>query len=594
MPLQRSTRIISEPELWDYNPGMPNDMQHHVRLRGPTIWLLVVLTGSVLYAVTAQRTVSWQDSGEFQLRVLQGDLTGAMGLARAHPLYIAAGWALTAPFPATVQPMLLNVFSGLGMAVASANLALAVRLLAGRWWPGLLAGALLGLCHTAWWLGTIAEVYTWSLAGLTAEMAMLAALLQRPNPKLLAGLALVNGLGLCVHNFALLGLPVYATVAVVLVAKKRLPWRALLLGGAAWLVGAGLFVGLAVAEAMRIGVLDAIRSALTGGYAGKVFNIAAASRHAAENWLLTAMNFANPLLPLACLGWVALWRSGNRLLAGGVTAVTLIEVVFFARYNVPDQFTFVLPSLAMIALAAGVGLDALARRDRGRKIAVVVVGLLSLVIQPIFYAAAPSLAQRVRGPAPARQPFRDEYRYWLVPWKHDEDSAERFVLAAWRQTPDDAILHADSTSYYPLAWQQVVTDSTRLIVTPHPTTGVRIEAEPPTSRPTFATKPSALPAFLREYALPPRPGEVLYRLPDTAEEAMRRKLDLDYPPPRPTLPARKTPLPRASGWPTSPKKSGISIRISCSPRISRPIRPRPWGIPSRWPADSPNRRTCRD
>lgn len=487
---------------------MAGARQFAVRHRGPALWLAVVVLGSVGYAATAQRGVSWQDSGEFQLRVLLGDLYGTMGLARAHPLYILVAQAVGGAYP-----FVLNAFSGVGMAVAAANLAVAVRLLAGRWWPGLLAGAMLGVCHTAWWLGTIAEVYTWSLAGLTAELALLVALLQRPRAVTLAGLALVNGLGLCVHNFALLGLPVYVVVAVVLVRRGQLRPRAIGLAAGAWLLGAAFFLTLMALEIGHLGLAEGVRSALTGGYAGKVFNVAAASKHAAENWLLTGMNFLNPLLPLACVGWGALWRRGNRLLAGAVSAVTLIHVVFFARYNVPDQFTFVLPSLAMIVLAAGVGIDALARRGRGWRVAVLAVCLASLVVQPVFFAIAPGWARQFRGPAPQRQGFRDEYRYWLVPWKHNETSAERFVMAAWRQTPADAIVYADGTSFYPLAVQQWHSSADRLIVGPHRSAGMGIESDPPTSRPTFATKPSALPEVLREEAVPPGPGEVLYRLP---------------------------------------------------------------------------------
>ena len=47
-------------------------------------------------------------------------------------------------------------------------------------------------------------------------------------------------------------------------------------------------------------------------------------------------------------------------------------------------------------------------------------------------------------------PFRDEVRYWLVPWKQDERSAELFAAAALKQAAPDGIILADSTSIYPL------------------------------------------------------------------------------------------------------------------------------------------------
>lgn len=463
-------------------------------------WLVVLLAGCVLYGVTAQRGVSWQDSGEFQLRVLQGDLIGTMGLARAHPLYILAGRAVVAPFD-QAGPWALNVFSGVGLAVALANLAGVVTRITTRRWAGLLTAAMLGLCHSAWWLGTIAEVYTWSLAGLTAELWLLVSLLDRPRLRTLAALAGVNGLGLCMHNFALLALPVYLVVAVWLVARGRLRGRSLGVAALAWLAGAGLLIGMVAAEATQHGLGEAVRSALTGDYAGKVFNLAGASKHARANWMLTAMNLLNPLAPLAVVGLVALWRKHGRALAASVTAITAIEMLFFVRYSVPDQFTFVLPSLAMLAVLAGVGLAALAGRGRRWKLAVAGLCVASLIAQPWAYALAPVAARRWAGPAPQRQPYRDEYRYWLTPWKQDEASAEKFVAVAQKQMPADAILYADSTAVFPLAVAvELDADNQRSILS-----GQTLYAGPavacPSDRPIFATRSSALPGELAESGL---------------------------------------------------------------------------------------------
>ncbi|MBS3820411.1 MAG: DUF2723 domain-containing protein, partial [Phycisphaerae bacterium] len=219
------------------------DQPAHARDDSPVLggktWLAIVLLATAGYLATAQRTVSWQDSGEFQWRCLSGDLEGTMGLARAHPLYIAVG-SVIARLAGPAMPLALNAFSGLGMAVALATFAAVACRLSGSRLAAVMMAALLGLAHTAWWLSTIAEVYTWSLAALAGEVYLLLRLLERPNWRWLSLLALVNGLGLCVHNFALLGLPVYGAVVAVLLAKRRLPARALLPAGAAWLLGAGL------------------------------------------------------------------------------------------------------------------------------------------------------------------------------------------------------------------------------------------------------------------------------------------------------------------------------------------------------------------
>ena len=67
---------------------------------------------------------------------------------------------------------------------------------------------------------------------------------------------------------------------------------------------------------------------------------------------------------------------------------------------------------------------------------------------PIFYSAAPSIV-RSAGMEIKRTrelPFRDELCYWLVPWKHNENSAELFAAAALKQASPDGVILADSTS----------------------------------------------------------------------------------------------------------------------------------------------------
>lgn len=422
----------------------------HCRL-GVARCLAIVVVFAAFYSLTAQRGVSWQDSGRFQYRVLRGEYFDDLGLALAHPLYIGGGRVLLWLGGEKALPFLLNAFSGLGMAVALGLFACVCTTLTRRRWIGVLAAAMLGVSHTVWWLATIAEVYTWSVAVLAGELLLLASLLRQPRPATLAGLALLSGLGLCVHNFALLPLPVYIVVAIVLVVRKRLPVWSLAVAAGAYVLGAGLYLTMIVLLAMREGsLMAAVSSALVGKYTAAVANVAGVSKHGKENALLSAMNFLNPLLLLAAVGWVRFRRRLGGALAAALGAITLIEVVFFIRYPVPDQFTFILPSLVMITLAAAVGLAVLA--DAGRTLRWVVVGLclLSLAAQPMFYAAGPKLATRFRGPPPQRHAFRDEWRYWLTPWKQNENSAEQFCRAVCENVEPSAIVILDTTALPPL------------------------------------------------------------------------------------------------------------------------------------------------
>ncbi len=416
------------------------------------MWMGAMLVFFALYLLTAQRTVGWQDSGMFQWRVLRGDYAGRVGLALAHPLYIAAG-RLLAAVSRTHLPFLLNAFSGLGMGVALANVAAVVALLTGKRWVALLTAAMLSVTHTAWWLGTIAEVYTWSAAGLTVEIWLLVLLIRRPGWKLLFSLALVSGLGLCVHNFALLPLPVYAVVVVVLTVRRKLPPWSLAVAVAGYVLGAGVYLGMIVDLWIRSGdLLGAIRSALFGAYAEQVLNVGMESRHWKYNVALSGMNFTNVLLPLAAIGWFRMSRRVGPAIGSAIGAVTLIELLFFIRYPVPDQFTFILPTLMMVGIAVGVGLEILCEVSQRWRTIAVTACIVSLVWSPVSYALAPPVAKRFAGEVrrSRRLPFRDEGRYWLTPWKHNERSAQLFAVAALGEAAPDGVIVPDSTSAPPL------------------------------------------------------------------------------------------------------------------------------------------------
>lgn len=423
------------------------------------LWLAVFLVATLLYALTCQRGVSWQDSGMFQYRAYTLDLRGQLGLALAHPLYIIAGWLLKF-VPVADFPARLNFFSGLGMAAAAANLAAATALLTGRRWIALAVAVMLVVAHTAWWLATIAEVYTWQLAGFTAELWLLVLLVRRPAWGKLAALALINGLGLCVHNLALLPLPLYLLVAIVLIVRRRLPAWSLAAAAGAWIAGAGLYFGLIAVEiAGGAGVKAAIASALFGqGYADKVLNTAVqwgVVRKA--NFALMALNVVGAPMLLAAVGAATLRRRVGGLLAGVLWAIAGVHLLFVIRYNVPDQFTFFLPALAMFVLLAGAGLASLESWNRPAKAVGIALVLVWVLAMPLFYAAAPALV-RAGGLELADQhalPYRSESRYWLTPWKHNEDSAERFARDAVSQLRAEgapAFLYAPSTAHAPLRW----------------------------------------------------------------------------------------------------------------------------------------------
>ncbi len=418
------------------------------------LWLTCLIAFSTLYLVTCQRGVCWQDSGRLQWHAHEAQYTSQRGLALAHPLMTAAGQVLKA-IPIADLATRLNFFSGLGMAVALANLACLIAILTGREWIGAAVAAMLSVAHTPWWLATITETYTWSAAGLTAELWLLVALIRKPRAALLIAIAFVSGLGLNLHNLALLPLPVYAITAIILVLRRKVPTWSLAAAAGAYCLGAGPYIAMTVHLAVSTGDLSgAIRSALFGNdYAQAVLNVSARSGNYHANAVLAAMNFVSFLGPLAVIGWVRMRRKLGGATASALAAVTIIEVLFVIRYPIPDQFTFLLPALVMVALAAGVGVAVLADASRRLRRLAIAACVLSVIVPPVFYAGAPFLAVWLQ-PTFTQQrrklPRRDELRYWLVPWKNNEQSAELFAEAALKQAGPDGVIIADSTAVYPL------------------------------------------------------------------------------------------------------------------------------------------------
>ncbi len=425
-------------------PGSP--------LARSALWFGVASAGFVLYALTAQPGVGWQDSGMLQFRALTGDYTGSLGLALAHPLYIIiARLFLLLPFGA--EWLRLSLCSGAGMAVTLANVAILGWMLTGRSWTGLLTAGMLAVMHTPWWLSTITEVYTWNAAFFSGELIALFSCLRRPSIQGFSGLFLLLGLNIGIHNLALLSVPVYAACMLVFIKGRRLEFAAVPAAAAACVCGAAPLAWLVMRTAMQTGDIQAAAaSMLFSGYAGQVFNVRAGWGLMGVNAALSSLNFVHAGLFLGIVGWIQMRTTAGRQTAWPLFALLGLHGVFFLRYSVPDQFTFILPSLVLFSLGMAVGIDALARRTAARRNAVIAACLTSIVLMPLTYAVLPAAMNRLHISVKRDRvlPFRDEMRYWIVPWKHTERSAERFASAALSEAAPDGMIVCDSTSYYPL------------------------------------------------------------------------------------------------------------------------------------------------
>ena len=470
-------------------PGLRNGPRSPSRAQSAGLYAGVLLGFGLLYALTAQRGAAWQDSGEFQWRIAQGDVKGELGLALSHPLLIVLGRAFAA-LPFGEEAWRTNLLSAVCGAVAAANIALLVlRLAPGRPLAAWLAAGFWGLAHTPWWLATICESQALLAAIFTLELNLLLSLVRRPGLMPAAALGLASGLGWTAHNLALLALPAYGVTVLWLCARGRLRWWAVPLMIGFWCAGGSMMLALIATEAARTGLGAAIQSALFGqSWRGNVLGGSARAVVMGGGYIL--LNFPNLALPLAALGLWTMHKSQTPILRRAFYYLMAAYLLFAIRYTVADQFMFFLPFYALVAVAAGIGFarfvyplrgapessfdggswEGWLWRTAGRHLPPPVLRLLvvlaMLALGPVLYAVGPGVWRGLGLPKPGRTdlPFRDPVRYWLTPWKHNEDSARRFVRAAeaqlrdlpplpesWRG-PRTPLVIADPTSYYPLVW----------------------------------------------------------------------------------------------------------------------------------------------
>ncbi len=418
-------------------------------------YLLVLSAALVLYVTSAAPTVLWQDSGLAQVRVLQRDLVGGLGLALSHPLYYVLAIAAQA-LPLAESAFKTNLVSAVFGAVTVANLYLLLRRLTGRR-GGAVTGALtLAVAHTFWQHCALAEVYTVSTALLTGELLCLRAFFATGRGRWLVLLAALNGLGISNHMLAVLSLACYGLLALWLLARRRVGAGTLAAAGSAWLLGAGLYLALIASRlAAGDGLAETIRSALFGtGFAHNVLNVAPGLRQLRNSVLYLGLNFPTPTALLLIPGTLALLRLDQRPLRWCLLGLLALHLLWAVRYDVPDQYTFFIPSIVLLAVVIGLGADRfLAARGGGWRIVVAGCALLPAAV----YVALPSVARRAHlNLGLTRQvPYRDPYSYFLQPWKTGYRGAERFAREAAELLPDGALLVADGTTVRPIQYFQL-------------------------------------------------------------------------------------------------------------------------------------------
>jgi hypothetical protein len=173
----------------------------------------------------------------------------------------------------------------------------------------------------------------------------------------------------------------------------------------------------------------------------------------AINWPLAKMNLALACISLLNPAWLFAVFAGRTYtqyprFKVALLGLTLLHLLFWLRYFVPDQATFILPSLALLAIWVGIGIDSLTLQ-RKHLLALSSVVILSAVAVPCllhyFVYTRQGGVKRTR-----ELPFREESSYWLLPWKNNERSAARFVDHVCAILKAGDVLIADNTAAGPI------------------------------------------------------------------------------------------------------------------------------------------------
>ena len=425
-----------------------------------TVYLGVLLAAGALYGVSCAPGALWQDSGLIQYRTWHHDIEGFLGLALSHPLFylLAIGAKLTGlgEFGHRV-----NLVSALAGAVAVANLYLLVRLWLGNSFPALIAAGTLAVSHTFWQHASIAETYTLWTALFLGELIVLLQYTKTKQVTYLYALGLLNGLAIAVHMLAVIPLVCYVVLLAVRLGTRAIRFRNVLVVALLWIVGALPYEYLIVRHLIAGGdVVGTLASAAFGDrWQGDVLNVALSWRIVKENILLLLLNFPTPNVLLFFIGCLALRHiEAPPAFRNVVVALLVLFFVFAFRYTVSDRYAFFIPFYSLAAVAVGLGARFVQERLHGQ-VPWVFMGIFTLLPVAV-YGVAPGWAERASLPIGTRADvaYRNDYTYFLQPWKTGDDGAARFAQDALATADPNAVIYADTTTVAPLLYVQEVED----------------------------------------------------------------------------------------------------------------------------------------
>ncbi len=421
-------------------------------------YIAVLLIAAVLYVATCAPGPLWQDSGMYQYRIWHNDVQGNLGLALSHPLYHIIGIGVKR-IRLGEFAYRINLISAVAAALTIANLFLLLRLWLNRMLPAVIAAAALAFSHTFWRHAVIAETYTLYTALLLTELLILLQYVKTRRLVFLYLLGLFNGLAAANHMLAVIPFVCYLAFCIVLLARRQIRLRHFGIIVLMWLIGSAPYGYLILKNIIQTGGFAATAaSALFGkSWQGNVLNVGLSSELIKENLIFLAYNFPTPNVIFFFAGICGLRKiSPARSFANIFLALLILFFIFAFRYTVPDRYAFFIPFYCLVSVLIGVGFELLVIQPN-RKILCWIVFIFALLPIPT-YIIAPAIAEKAGFDISTRAdvPYRDDYMWFLQPWKAGYSGAEKFAEEVFDKLEPEAVVYADNTMVYPLLYMQEV------------------------------------------------------------------------------------------------------------------------------------------
>ncbi|KPK71914.1 MAG: hypothetical protein AMJ84_05330, partial [Acidithiobacillales bacterium SM23_46] len=374
----------------------------------------LVLVVSLVYFWSMAPDVMTDDSAEFQVRCPLVQATHAPG----YPLLLMIGKTMSQLPLATVswRLTLLSVVFGVAAVVVLYEL---LSLLLSSPWVAFATSLVFAVSHTFWMQSVLPEAYSLN-ALFHAVLLYLLARYERFRSErgaIVATVVFLVAFATGNHQVIVLMLPVYIVWIWWQGEWGFLTWRRTFGGAAAFVLGASIYLVLAV----RMQSLAASVELATGGPArGLLFVFTPAQVLKRFLVCLGYHAYQFPLIGAAIglggWGWALRRRRGWWALT---TAVWLITVGYAVNFDSSDVYVFYIPAYLVFAIWIGFGFDALYRLAGSRPVSAISLLMVSAVLlPPVVYLTTCSSLEK----AGQKTLTQDkDLRYYFFPPKNRAD-----------------------------------------------------------------------------------------------------------------------------------------------------------------------------